>query len=138
MFESYPPMSEASREVANLTERKNQHAPVYGIKEFVCLSVMWTWLKRISTASRRIVALQQLEWQSSLLWQEFLTRKICSIGEPWSKLSIWCRQHKPPIEEINYHPTPRRQCGSDKNLATGHSLLCPRKSKKLPTFNGRM
>ena len=27
------------REVANLTERKNLHTPVYGVKEFVCLSV---------------------------------------------------------------------------------------------------
>ena len=32
---NYPPASEASREVANLTERKNPHAPVYGVKEFV-------------------------------------------------------------------------------------------------------
>ena len=31
----YPPVSEASREVANLIERKNLH----GVKEFVCLSV---------------------------------------------------------------------------------------------------
>ena len=29
----YPPVSEASREVANLNERKNPHAPVYGVKE---------------------------------------------------------------------------------------------------------
>ena len=35
----YPPASEASREVANLTERKNLHTPVYGVKEFVCPSV---------------------------------------------------------------------------------------------------
>ena len=35
----YTPVSEASREVANLTERKNPHTPVYGVKEFVCLSV---------------------------------------------------------------------------------------------------
>ena len=35
----YPPASEASREVANLTERKNLHTPVYGVKEFVRLSV---------------------------------------------------------------------------------------------------
>ena len=33
------PASEASREVANLTERKNPHTPVYGVKEYVCLSV---------------------------------------------------------------------------------------------------
>ena len=35
----YPPASEANREVANLTKRKNPHTPVYGVKEFVCLSV---------------------------------------------------------------------------------------------------
>ena len=34
-----PPVSEASREVANLTERKNLHTPIYSAKEFVCLSV---------------------------------------------------------------------------------------------------
>ena len=35
-----PPASEASREVANLTERKNPHTPIYGVKEFFCLSVI--------------------------------------------------------------------------------------------------
>ena len=35
----YPPASEVSREVANLTERKNLQTPVNGVKEFVCLSV---------------------------------------------------------------------------------------------------
>ena len=39
LFLNYPPASEASREVANLTERKNKHSPVYGVKESVCLSV---------------------------------------------------------------------------------------------------
>ena len=34
-----PPASEASREVANLVDRKNLHTPVNGVKEFVCLSV---------------------------------------------------------------------------------------------------
>ena len=38
-FLIHPPVSKASREVANLTERKNLHTPVYGDKEFVCLSV---------------------------------------------------------------------------------------------------
>ena len=33
------PASEGSREVANLIERKNPHTPVYGVKEFICLSV---------------------------------------------------------------------------------------------------
>ena len=35
----YPPAREASKEGANLTERKNQHTSVYGVKEFVRLSV---------------------------------------------------------------------------------------------------
>ena len=34
---TYPPVREASREVANLTE-KNLHTPAYGVKEFVCPS----------------------------------------------------------------------------------------------------
>ena len=34
----YPPASKVSREVANLTERKNPHYPVYGVKR-ICLSV---------------------------------------------------------------------------------------------------
>ena len=33
----YPPAREVSREVANLTERKNPHTPVCVVKEFVCL-----------------------------------------------------------------------------------------------------
>ena len=37
-FLYYTPASEASREVANLTEGKNRHTPLYGVKEFVCLS----------------------------------------------------------------------------------------------------
>ena len=37
---SHPPASEAIREVANLTERKNPYTPVYGVKEFVCLIVI--------------------------------------------------------------------------------------------------
>ena len=35
----YPPVSKASREVANLNERKNPHTHIYGVKEFVCLSI---------------------------------------------------------------------------------------------------
>ena len=38
-FLNYLPASVASRELANLTERKYPHTPVYGVKEFVCLSV---------------------------------------------------------------------------------------------------
>ena len=38
----YPPASEASREVANLTE-KNLHTPVFGVKEFVPKAVIFFW-----------------------------------------------------------------------------------------------
>ena len=41
MMETHdPPESKESREVANLTEKKNPHTPGYGVKEFVCLSVV--------------------------------------------------------------------------------------------------
>ena len=33
------PADEAGKEVANLTRRKNPNSPIYGVKEFVCLSV---------------------------------------------------------------------------------------------------
>ena len=35
----YPPASEASRKVANLTEIQNPHTPIDSVKEFVCLSI---------------------------------------------------------------------------------------------------
>ena len=35
----YPPASKAKREAANFTERKNLQTPLYGVIEFVCLSV---------------------------------------------------------------------------------------------------
>ena len=41
VYLDYPPASEGSREVVNLTERKNPHTLVYGVKEFVCLSVCY-------------------------------------------------------------------------------------------------
>ena len=40
MDSGHPPASEASREVANLTERKNLHTPEYGVKEFFLLSCL--------------------------------------------------------------------------------------------------
>ena len=39
MCHFYPPTSKANREVANLIERKNPHTSVYGVKEFVYMSV---------------------------------------------------------------------------------------------------
>ena len=50
---NYPPASEASREVANLTERKNPHTPVYGVKEFVCVSVCYITRNKNHLKKRR-------------------------------------------------------------------------------------
>ena len=36
----HPPASQVSREVANLTERKNPQTSGYGVKEFVCLFII--------------------------------------------------------------------------------------------------
>ena len=45
---TWPTTSEASKEVANLTERKNPHTHVYVVKEFVTLSVcLWQTLTSI-------------------------------------------------------------------------------------------
>ena len=53
----YPPVSEESREVANLSKRKNPHTHVYGVKEFVYLSVRTEWAEiffRTSMAKRHV------------------------------------------------------------------------------------
>ena len=42
-----PPASVGSWEVANLTESKNPHAPVYGVKYFVHLSVRLTLYQQL-------------------------------------------------------------------------------------------
>ena len=58
----YPPASEVSREVANLTERKNPHTPVHGVKEFVCLSVCYQIRPQLSQ-----------DWQKRMGWNIFRT-----------------------------------------------------------------
>ena len=50
---SYPPASKASREVANLTERKNPHTPVYGVKEFT-LATTLHWALGLQTHKKTI------------------------------------------------------------------------------------
>ena len=56
----HPPASKARREVANLTERKNLHTPVYGVKEFVCLSVVNFDPNYLRTGKR--------EWAEIFFW----------------------------------------------------------------------
>ena len=49
-----PSANEASRAVANLTEIKNPHTPLCGVKEFVCLSVcLWSTLTPIIASQIR-------------------------------------------------------------------------------------
>ena len=50
-FIFYNPASQASRELENLTERKNLHTLGYGVKEFICLSLFdpfSTYLHRLA------------------------------------------------------------------------------------------
>ena len=61
-FSFNPPASEASREVTNLTWRKNPHATVYGVKEFVCLSVTNFELNYLRTGE--IESAQKFFWIS--------------------------------------------------------------------------
>ena len=54
---AYTNANEASRKVANLSKRKNPHAPVYGVKEFVCLSVCLSvthYLKKMSSLKKEL------------------------------------------------------------------------------------
>ena len=64
----YPPASEASREVANLTWRKNPHPPVYGVKEFVCLSVCYEFRPQLSQ-----------DWRNRMGWNflDIFVKKCC-------------------------------------------------------------
>ena len=51
----WSPASEASREVANLTERKNTHPPLYGVKEFVCLSACYQFRPKLTNQKKRLL-----------------------------------------------------------------------------------
>ena len=79
------PASEASREVANLTERKNPHTPVYGVKEFgyclsICLSVcLWSTLTPI-------IFLCKKHWKCVFAFF----------------ISIWIAQHPNTVQNIQY------------------------------------
>ena len=103
--QSCPPASKGSREVANLTERKKSTYPVYGIKEFVCLSVLnfdpkylrtgWTeWAQNFfltsmaKTCVSKIFIFPKSRWQGwgSSRNSNFLTQylswnfKVCKFG----------------------------------------------------------
>ena len=62
-----PPVSKACREVANLTWRKNPHTPVYGVKEFVFLSVTNFDLNYLRTG--------KIEW-AKILFRISLSKRV--------------------------------------------------------------
>ena len=60
-------------EVANLTERNNPQAPVYGVKEFVCMSVVHFYPNYLRTG--------KTEWAKKNL-RTLIVRNLTQI---WSK-----------------------------------------------------
>ena len=66
-----PPVaaSEASREVAILTERKKSTYPLYGVKEFVCL---WSTLTQIISGMAKQNGLKK---NLGHLWQKLMAQK---------------------------------------------------------------
>ena len=82
----YSPASEASRQVANLTERKNPHTPIYGDKEFVCL---WSTLTPIvlglvkQNGPKKILGHL---WQKAMSQIFLFVRKVAGRAE---KATFW-------------------------------------------------
>ena len=66
----YPPASEASREEANCSWRKNSHTPVYGVKEFVCLSVCLS----VTNFDHNYLRTGKIEWADIFLG--YLCQKV--------------------------------------------------------------
>ena len=66
-----------SKEVANSIERKNLHTPVYGVKEFVCLSVTKFDPNYIRTG--------KTEWAKKI--KDIYDKKLClekfCLSEKW-------------------------------------------------------
>ena len=80
----YPPGSKSSRDVANLTERKNLHTSVYGVKEFesVCLLPLFDlssnknqkpFQKKFATLAASAVFVSLFFLQNQLIY-DFLAR----------------------------------------------------------------
>ena len=80
------PASKASRQVANLTWRKNTHTPIYGVKEFVCLSAAKFDLNYLRTG--------EIEWAKFFL--NIFVKKCCPNTYPDSHHSqgVWNLPHK--------------------------------------------
>ena len=70
----FPLASKRSREVANLTERKNLHTPIYGVKEFVCLFICLSVYLSVCLSIRykRWPQLSR-DWKNRISWNLFRT-----------------------------------------------------------------
>ena len=65
-----------SRELANITEIKNPHTPINGVKEFVCLSV--------TKFDPNFLGTGRTEWPKKILghlWQNECSQKILFVGK---------------------------------------------------------
>ena len=100
---SIPPASEVSREVTNLTERKNPHTPVYGVKEFACLSVCGQdyLIFHLTRTKNHLKNVCNFGYQSCFCKPVFLPKQlICDFlagnnysGSPHSQ-GVWNLPHK--------------------------------------------
>ena len=83
------PASEASMEVANLTERKNLHTPIYGVKEFVCKNQLKkSWQVWLHFCKPVFVSKTANLWLNWLFWQ-----KIITLTSPILR-GVWNLPHK--------------------------------------------
>ena len=73
----YPPASEASREVTNLTEMKNPYTHIHVVKEFFCLSTNST--PNISGLAK----------QNGLLFNQGFLAEINFLAQKYRRLSDW-------------------------------------------------
>ena len=90
-FKSHPPASKVSRTLVNLTERKNPHNPVYGVKEFVCLFVCLLYSK-----------------------VQALLIIICSIDAIWPATRI--RFRTPSPRQMKAQANTTREQSNNKNI----------------------
>ena len=76
-------MSEASREVANLTLRKNPHTPVNGVKEFFCLQIGDSTVAH--STSTKLLGMQV---EDSQKWSVHVDKQLFGLSVEYSVLRL--------------------------------------------------
>ena len=84
------PASEASRKVANLTWRKNPYTPVYGVKEFVCMSVFSEIWPQLSQG-----------WRNRMGWNFFMI----SLSKSHIPITFFSRHGAGMAEKPTFWPS---------------------------------